>query len=106
MSRSGTPKEQLRFMYDNVGNPDFRQRLLRLSWDKGDYKEVLRLAKEGVKHDSQLPGLVNDWRKWELKTYQHKNDKANILKLAQYFFFCQSWIRRRRILYGGNVCLD
>lgn len=85
--RSGTPEEQLRFMYDNVNNPDFRQKLLQLSWDKGDYEEVLRLAKEGIKHDSLFPGLVNDWRKWELKTYRHKNDKANILKLAQYFFF-------------------
>ena len=89
MSRSGTPEEQLRFMYDNVNNPDFRQKLLQLSWDKGDYEEVLRLAKDGVKHDSQFLGLVNDWRKWELKTYQHKNDKANILKLAQYFFFAK-----------------
>ena len=87
MSRSGTPEEQLRFMYDNVNNPDFRQKLLQLSWDKGDYEEVLRLAEEGVKHDSQFIGLVNDWRKWEFKTYRHKNDKANILKLAQYFFF-------------------
>lgn len=89
MSRSGTPEEQLRFMYDNVNNPDFRRKLLQLSWDKGDYEEVLRLAKDGVKHDSQLPGLVNDWHKWELKVYRHKNDKTNILKLAQYFFFAR-----------------
>lgn len=89
MSRSGTPEEQLRFMYDNVGNPDFRKKLLQISWGKGDYEEVLRLAKDGVKHDSQFRGLVNDWHKWELKTYRHKNDKANILKLAQYFFFAR-----------------
>lgn len=87
MSRIGTPEEQCKFMYENAGNPDFRRRLLQIAWNRGDYKEVLRLAMDGVSHDSQLPGLVNEWHKWELKTYRHKNDKANILKLARYFFF-------------------
>ena len=87
MSKRGTPEEQCKFMYENVGNPDFRRKLLQMAWDKGDYDEVLRLAKGGVTHDSDLFGLVNEWRKWELKCYRHKNDKANILKLSRYFFF-------------------
>ncbi|MBR5147590.1 MAG: hypothetical protein IKV15_00115, partial [Bacteroidaceae bacterium] len=68
MSKSGTPEEQRKFMYDNVGNPDFRKRLIQMAWDEGNHKEVLRLAKDGAKHDSRLPGLVSEWRKWELKT--------------------------------------
>ena len=87
MSKSGTPEEQRKFMYDNIGNPDFRRRLLQMAWDEGNHKEVLRLAKDGAMHDSRLPGLVNEWRKWELKTYRHMNDKTNTLTLAQYFFF-------------------
>ena len=46
MSKTGTPEEQRKFMYDNVDNPDFRKRLLQMAWEKKDYDEVLRLAKE------------------------------------------------------------
>ena len=87
MSKSSTPEEQCKFMYENVGNPDFRRKLLQMAWDKGDYDEVLRLAEEGVGHYSNSLGFVKEWRKWELKCYRHKNDKANILKLSRYFFF-------------------
>lgn len=33
-------------MYDNVSNPDFRNILLQKAWDKSDFDEVLRLAKD------------------------------------------------------------
>lgn len=87
MSRRGTPEDQLKFMYENVVNPDFRKRLLKMAWDRGDYKEVLRLAVDGAIHDSDYAGLVNDWRKWELKVYLQTHDNAGSLRLYQYFFF-------------------
>ncbi len=87
ISKSGTPEEQRKFMYANVGNSDFRSSLLQMAWDEGDYEEVLRLAKDGIMHDSEYIGLVTEWHKWELRTYRHKNDNANTLRLSQYFFF-------------------
>lgn len=87
MSISGTPEEQRKFMYDNVSVPEFRKRLLQIAWDDGNYKEVLRLAQEGVIHDSKLAGLVRDWHKWELKTYRHNNDNEKTAELSRYFFF-------------------
>ena len=87
MSKRGTPEEQFKFMYDNVSNPDFRKRLLQMAWDRGDYKEVLRLAVDGATHDSDYAGLVNDWHKWELKVYLKTHDHAGSLRLYQYFFF-------------------
>ena len=87
MSKRGTPEEQFKFMYDNVSNPDFRKRLLQMAWDRGDYKEVLRLAVDGATHDSDYAGLVNDWHKWELKVYLQTHDHAGSLRLYQYFFF-------------------
>lgn len=87
MSKVGTPEDQREFMYENVANPTFREKLLQMAWDEGNYDEVLRLAKEGVSHDSERSGLVNDWHQWELKTYLHRNDKENTLQLARYFFF-------------------
>ena len=35
MSKSGTPEEQRKFMYANVGNSDFRKKLLQMSWNEG-----------------------------------------------------------------------
>lgn len=87
MSKQGTPKEQRKFMYDNVGNPDFRKKLLQVAWDEANYDEVLRLAKEGVAHNTEWAGLVSEWRKWEYQVYCHIGDKDNTLQLARYFFF-------------------
>ena len=87
MSKSGTSEEQRKFMYENVGNSDFRRRLLQMAWDEGNHEEVLRLAKDGITHDSEYKGLVNEWHKWELKVYRHTKDNANTLKLSRYFFF-------------------
>ena len=87
MSKRGTPEEQFKFMCENVSNPDFRRRLLQMAWDRGDYKEVLRLAVDGATHDSDYAGLVNDWHKWELKVYLQTRDHAGSLRLYQYFFF-------------------
>lgn len=58
-----------------------------MAWDKSDYQEALRLAKEGVNHDSGWAGLVSDWHKWEYKIYQKTGDNDNTLQLARYFFF-------------------
>lgn len=87
LSKRGTPEEQFKFMYENVSNPDFRRRLLQMAWDRGDYKEVLRLAVDGATYDSSYAGLVNDWHKWELKVYLQTHDYAGSLRLYQYFFF-------------------
>lgn len=76
-----------KFMHDNVSNPEFLTKLMEIAWESNDYNEVLRLAKDGVRHDSELAGLVSDWRKWELKVYKVTNDRDNTLELSKYFFF-------------------
>lgn len=87
MSKTGTPEEQRKFMYDNVDNPDFRKRLLQMAWEKKDYDEVLRLAKDGLTHDARYAGLMEDWQRWEFKVYSLRGDKENILRLSRLFFF-------------------
>lgn len=87
MSHCGSQEDQVKFMYDNVSNPNFRNRLIQMSWDKADYDEVLRLAKDGVNHDDDYAGLVSDWYKWEYKAYHEIGDKNNELRLARHFFF-------------------
>lgn len=87
MSKFDSLDNQLKFMYDNVGNSDFRKKLLQIAWDESNFDEVLRLAKEGINHDSEYAGLLSDWHKWEYKVYCQLGDKDNILLLARHFFF-------------------
>ncbi len=87
MSRCVSEEDQIKFMYDNVANPDFRKSLLQLAWEKADYDEVLRLAKDGVSQDADYGGLVRDWLKWEYKVYHALGDRNNELLLARHFFF-------------------
>lgn len=87
MSKCGSPEDQIKFMYDNVSNPSFRNRLIQIAWDKADYEEVLRLAEDGVNHDAEYAGLVCDWHKWEYKAYHEIGDKDNELRLTRHFFF-------------------
>ena len=87
MSRCGSEEDQIEFMYDNVSNPDFRKKLLQLAWNKSDYDEVLRLAKDGVNQDADYAGLVREWHEWEYRVYHAIGDRNNQLQLARYFFF-------------------
>lgn len=87
MSKCGTEEDQIKFMYDHVSNPDFRNTLIQKAWDKSDYDEVLRLAQDGVIHDAEHAGLLNDWHKWEYKVYRQTKNRDKELELARYFFF-------------------
>lgn len=87
MSKCGSLEDQIRFMYDNVSNYDFRKTLIQMAWDKEDYEEVLRLATDGVSQDSEYAGLVSDWQKWQYKVYRQTGDRDNQLRLAKHFFF-------------------
>lgn len=87
ISKCRSLEDQIRFMYDNVSNSDFRNKLIQMAWDKGDYEEVLRLATDGVSQDAKYAGLVSDWYKWQYKVYRETGDKDNQLRLAKHFFF-------------------
>lgn len=88
MARCGTPEEQRKYLYENIDNPEFRRKLIQSSWNEDDFDEVLRMAKDGIDHDSQYAGLVSEWREWELRVYLKQNKQQNILHLAREFFLC------------------
>lgn len=90
MARCGTPEEQRKYMYENIDNPDFRRNILQTAWEEENVDEVLRLAKEGIAHDSQYADLVWEWKEWEMRVYMKKDDVPNILRLAKEFFLCGS----------------
>ncbi|MBD5358953.1 MAG: hypothetical protein HDR88_18505 [Bacteroides sp.] len=100
IAKSGSLEEQRDYMYKNMDNPEFRRKLLQMAWDEENYDEVLRIAKDGELHDAQWLGLVSEWCEWMMKVYRKKNDTANILKLARYFFFTKGG------LSGGEFSME
>lgn len=88
MARCGTPEEQRKYLYENIDNPEFRRKLIQSSWDEKNLDEVLRMAKDGIDHDSQYAGLISEWKEWELKVYLKRENKQDILRLAREFFLC------------------
>ncbi len=89
-ARCGTPEEQRKYMYENIDNPEFRRKLLQTTWEEDNVDEVLRIAKDGIVHNSQSAGLVREWKEWEMKVYLKKDEVSDILRLAREFFLCGS----------------
>lgn len=87
MSRCSSEEDRIKFMYDNLSNSDFRRKLIQIAWDNAGYEEVLRLAEDGVNHDSNYAGLVSDWNRWQYRVYRETGDCENALRLARHFFF-------------------
>ncbi len=87
MSRCGREEDQIKFMYDNVSHSTFRNRLIQIAWNRSDFSEALRLAKDGVTRDAKNEELVREWRKCEYRIYCKTGDISNQLQLARYFFF-------------------
>lgn len=87
ISRYGSKEDQIKFLYDNGSNPDFRKELIQMAWDKADYDEVLRLSKDGVEHDSNCSRLVNQWNQWLYRVFCKTGDRDNELRLARHIFF-------------------
>ncbi len=88
MERCGTPEERRKYLYDNVNNLSFRRELLQMAWDAGDCDEVVRLAREGIAKDTNdnRPGLVSEWREWELKANRKRGNTAETIRLARELF--------------------
>lgn len=103
MSKTATPEEQRKFMYDHAENPDFREKLMQMAWDEENYDEVLRLAGEGLAiaaKEEFSPINEVSMCEWEMKVYRLRNDRDNMLRLARYFFFNSDKEDSTEAMYG------
>lgn len=58
------------FLSENLAYPAFRRMAIENSMQQKDYDTVIRLTLEGEQKDSQLRGLVSEWRKKRYAVYQ------------------------------------
>ena len=86
----GTDAEARQFLHDKVDYPSFRERLLQIELNNGNYDRLLELAMVGEKNDADYRGLVNRWKKWRYTAYQQMNSRKEQITLG------------RELLFGGE----
>jgi hypothetical protein len=86
LNRTGKEEAAKKFFEENSHVAEFRRMSLEKAFNEKDFDKVTVLAKSGIKHDSRVPGLVKEWKKWELKSRVMGNETDNIRKLCLDFF--------------------
>lgn len=77
----------LRFMEENVANPDFRKLLIKNAIQEKEYDRAEQLANDGLDLDAEEhPGLADNWRDYLLCIYQATHKTENEILLTRYFF--------------------
>jgi len=74
--------EALQFLIQNLSYPKLRELALEIEYLNENYDEVIRIANDGVKNDSQYNGLVKKWKEWLLMVYIKTQNKDMISKVA------------------------
>lgn len=63
-------KESLSFILENVHFSHFREKALEYYIGKKEYEKVFEISEQGVQVYKEYPGLVSQWRKYQLQAYE------------------------------------
>ena len=74
------------FADQHIANPDIRNTILETAFNRKEFERVIKIAKDGIKNDVKLPGLVMDWYDWLLKAAIATGDKTNTINYARKLF--------------------
>lgn len=83
----GTAKEARKFLLAKLNYPSFRERLLQVEMDAGNYDDVIGLSFDGERMDKDYRGLVTRWRKWRYDAYKQLNSPKEQTKLGRELLF-------------------
>lgn len=81
-------KAALHYLDSNLQFNAVRRLYLQLMLEEKQFDEVISVARQGIQQakDAKLPGLVNEWYKWLLKTAQIQKDTEGMIKHTTYLF--------------------
>lgn len=81
-------KTALHYLDSNLRFTPVRRLYLQLMFEDKQFDEVISVAREGIQQakDKKLPGLVNEWHTWLLKTAQIQKDTEGTIKHTTYLF--------------------
>ncbi|MCM3764956.1 SWIM zinc finger domain-containing protein [Neobacillus niacini] len=83
IEKYGEPEEAEQFIKDHLQFKSFRERLIEIYRQEGDFQKVIEVAEEGEKQDKQYPGLVTSWKKFRYEAYKELSRKEEQEKLAK-----------------------
>ncbi|MDD9149845.1 MULTISPECIES: SWIM zinc finger family protein [unclassified Sporolactobacillus] len=76
------------FLYQHIRLASFRERAIRLAVSRDDWKEVLRLCKDGEKSDRKdSPEYVEKWMRYRLQAYEHLGNTNGEKELMLRFLY-------------------
>lgn len=81
-------KAALRYLESNLQAPKIRRLYLNYMLEAKNFSEVISVAREGISQATRqkLPGLVNEWYTWLLKTAQAQKDIPRAIEYTTYLF--------------------
>ncbi|OZU88066.1 hypothetical protein CIL03_13105 [Virgibacillus indicus] len=62
------------FIYSNLQYRPFREKAIEIALKDKSFEAAVELCKEGQAQDKQYPGLVSQWKKYELQAYKALGD--------------------------------
>lgn len=65
----GTQQEAMDFLHEHVSHSSFREKLIEMAMDSGEYETVVELALAGEKQDAEYRGLLTNWKTRRYKAY-------------------------------------
>lgn len=78
-------KKANQFMNEHIEYSDFRKMAIEHLLENGEYLEAMNISVEGQKQHQAYPGLVTQWKEYELQAYEGLGDVAKQRELLLYF---------------------
>lgn len=80
-------KKARQFIYSNLQYSPFREKAIEIALKDRNFEAAVELCKKGQVQDEQYPGLVSQWKKFELQAYKALGDTKKQLELLLEFVY-------------------
>lgn len=104
IERQGEEEKALQFINERIQYSPFREKAISRLMDKGEYKEVVSLCKEGEQLDKNYRGRVSKWKKYQLQAYEGLGEVGKQRGLMLEFLYKNefSYYSKLKELYTPN----
>jgi hypothetical protein len=86
LRKTASEQEAVEYMFNHLGNSEFRKELISRAMSSEDYATARRLAEDGFKYDMKdAPGLADDWQHYLFDIYRKTGETKKALNLCTHF---------------------
>lgn len=87
IERFNGEEQALQFIKENINLAPFRTKAIERLMESKKYSEALELCEEGKVADSKYPGIVSQWKRYELQAYEGLGDIQKQRELLMEFVY-------------------